>query len=393
MPASARLTRCPSCDGKDLREFHRVEGIPVHSCLLMPSREKAVGYPRGELELSFCRSCGFIANTRFDEKVHEYSTAYEETQGFSPRFRQFLEDQVRWLVERYSIRDKTVLEIGCGKGEFLVLICEQGDNRGIGVDPAYVPERTSSPAAERIEFIQDFYSEKYAHLEADVVCCRHTLEHISNTGEFLRGVRGVIGDRPDTLVFFELPDVARVLWEGAYWDMYYEHCSYFSAGSLARLFRASGFDLLDLQLEYDDQYIVVVARPAAGPTTPSLPLEDDLARLEEGVERFGEAFRAQQEKWSRFFERGGGRTVVWGSGSKGVSFLTTLGFADRIEYVVDINPYRQGKFMPGTGQEIVSPEFLKTYRPDRVVVMNPIYVEEIRADLERFGLTPEIHAV
>ena len=84
------------------------------------------------------------------------------------------------------------------------------------------------------------------------------------------------------------------------------------------------------------------------------------------------------------------RAVIWGSGSKGVAFLTTLKIFDEIEYAVDINPYRQGTYMPVTGQEIVSPDFLGEYKPDVVIVMNSVYVNEIKKDLNRLGLAPEI---
>ncbi|MHC5024295.1 MAG: Rossmann-fold NAD(P)-binding domain-containing protein, partial [Planctomycetota bacterium] len=89
----------------------------------------------------------------------------------------------------------------------------------------------------------------------------------------------------------------------------------------------------------------------------------------------------------------GQKPVLWGSGSKGVSFLTTLGIRDEIECVVDINPFRQGRFMPGTGHPIVAPSFLAEYRPDLVIAMNPMYRDEIRGDLDRLKIQPEIVAV
>ncbi len=92
--------------------------------------------------------------------------------------------------------------------------------------------------------------------------CRHTLEHIRPVAEFLATIRRAVGDRRDVVILFEVPDVIRVLEEAAFWDVYYEHCSYFSAGSLARLFRSQGFEVLDARLEYDDQYVIVEARPA-----------------------------------------------------------------------------------------------------------------------------------
>jgi SAM-dependent methyltransferase len=374
--------------------FFDLPGIPVHSCLLMASREEALGCRRGDLRLGFCRACGFIANVAFDPGVHEYSARYEETQGFSPTFNAFARDLAARLVTAHDLRGRTVLEIGCGKGEFLVLLCELGGNAGIGIDPSYVPERTSSPAAARIRFIRDFYSEAYADLRADFVCCRHTLEHIPAVAGLVRTLRASLAKAPPVPVFFEVPDVLRVLREGAFWDVYYEHCSYFSAGSLARLFRAAGFDVLGLELGFAGQYVLLTASPAGGPTTPSLPVEGDLADLERAVDAFERVGAAAVARWRATLDglrARGRRPIVWGSGSKGVAFLTTLGTADGLlEYVVDINPYKQGKFMPGTGQEIVAPEFLARYRPTDVLVMNPIYTEEIRQQLGRLGLAPEL---
>lgn len=385
--------RCPNCGARGRSAFYRVDGIPVHSCLLVPSREQATGFPTGGLQLGLCPACGFICNTLFDPSVHDYSADYEETQGFSATFNKFAESLARRLVSRYDLHGKVILEIGCGKGEFLVTLCELGENRGIGIDPSYIPERTPSHAAGRIEFIRDFYTEKYAHLTADFVCCRHTLEHIAPTGEFLRTLRQGLGDRLSTIVFFELPETMRILREGAFWDLYYEHCSYFTTGSLARLFRRSGFELLELDLDYDDQYILIAGRPAGRPTEPSLSRENDLGDVRNAVATFAKACPAQMEKWRRRIDQNvadGRRTVIWGSGSKGVAFLTTLKMYDQIEYVVDVNPHKHGKFMPTTAQEIVGPEFLKSYRPDCVIVMNPIYCEEIRQELDRLDLRAEL---
>lgn len=384
-----RTQRCPNCGQAGLSSFYEVKNVPVHSCLLMPSRKEASEYPTGDVKLGFCQACGFISNVSFDPGVHEYSQRYEETQGFSPTFNAFARSLAQRLVDKYDLHGKDILEIGCGKGEFLALMCELGKNRGIGIDPAYVPQRLSSEAAHRITFFQDFYSQKYAHLAADVIVCRHTLEHIAPTGEFLRTLRQTIGDRTETLVFFELPDTMRILKEGAFWDIYYEHCSYFTAGSLARLFRAAGFDVLDLQLDYDKQYILLTAKPAQGPTEPRLELENDLQEVTAAVDNFKTTCKQRLDLWHDSIEDFTSRkqkAVIWGSGSKGVAFLTTLGLGDQIEYVVDINPYKHGKYMPRTAQMIVPPEYLVEYRPDHVIIMNPVYVPEIERQMDELGL-------
>ena len=89
----------------------------------------------------------------------------------------------------------------------------------------------------------------------------------------------------------------------------------------------------------------------------------------------------------------GKRAVLWGSGSKAVAYLTTMGIGQEIEYVVDINPYKHGKFLAGTGHEIVPPIFLKEYQPDVVIAMNAIYCDEIQRDLNNMGISAELIAV
>jgi hypothetical protein len=386
---------CPACGAGALAVFHEQAQIPVHSCRLVDTRREAEAFPRGSLRLAVCDACGFITNTAYDPALQSYFISYEETQGFSPRFRAFMQELAKRWLDRYDLHGKEILEIGSGKGEFLLTMCELGAGRGVGIDPAVVRERVSGPAAGRVTFIEDLYGEAYAHLAGDAVICRHTLEHIHPVGEFMRVIRSSLEQRPDTVVLFELPDALRVLRECAFWDIYYEHCSYFTAGSLARLFRSTGFEVLAVDLDYDDQYILVEARPHDRQSTP-LPIEEDPADVIAAVSSFVQELAVVQERWLnelRAARANGERSVIWGSGSKGVSFLTTLGIRDEISHVVDINPFKHGKFMAGTGHEIVSPETLRELRPDLVIAMNPIYLEEIQHDLDRMGIVARLEAV
>ncbi len=385
---------CPSCGAIGLDLFYDLREIPVHSCVLTSSRKEALDFPTGDLVLGVCPRCGFITNTAYDAHKTDYAHDYEETQGFSPTFNAFARTLAARLAERHDLRKRLVLEIGCGRGEFLALLCELANCRGIGIDPAWRPHRLESPALSRIEFVPEVYDERYAHLEADLVVCRHTLEHIAPVGQFLKQLRAAIGERKEAVVFFEVPDVMRVLREGAFWDLYYEHCSLFTAGSLARLFRSGGFKVRELELVFEGQYLVLTAVP--GGDSDQLPLEDDLAELLRQVRSFPETCRATLQRWQRYLDDGvkrGERMVLWGSGSKAAGFLTTLRCSQSIRHVVDINPHKQGKFLPGTGQEIVAPDFLTGFRPDRVIVMNPIYLDEIGQDLSRMNLTPDLVAI
>jgi hypothetical protein len=394
-PEAREAGACPSCGAASLSEtFYEQTGIPIHSCRLVPTREAALTFPRGDLRLAFCGECGFIVNTAFDGEGQDYGVAYEETQGFSPVFRGFAHALAQRWIDRYDVRGKRIVEIGCGKGEFLVAMCELGDNSGLGIDPAFVEERLTTSAAGRLEFVNALYDGSWGRLDADVVVCRHTIEHIAPVGEFMASIRAGIGERGDTMVLFDLPDVVRVLREAAFWDIYYEHCSYFSPGSLARLFRRSGFDVLELELDYDDQYIVLEARPGTGARRH--PLEEPVDSLERLVGGFGRTLARTRGRWVselRSTRADGGTAVVWGAGSKAVAFLTSLGADVDVAAAVDINPHKQRMYIAGTGHEVLAPESLRELRPDLVVAMNSIYVDEIRDQLHALGLAPRVVGV
>lgn len=387
---------CPSCGSKGLTPFYEVRNVPVHSCLMPSTEQEALAFPCGDVLLGFCEHCGFITNVAFDAKWSAYAPNYEDQQSFSPTFNQFAVDLANRLIEKYDLRNKDIVEIGCSKGDFLLLLCELGNNRGVGIDPSVVPGRVKSKAAERVKFIQEYYSDRHAEYVGEFICCRHTLEHIQPTAEFLQTVRRSIGDRLNTAVFFEIPDTTRVLRDLAFEDIYYEHCSYFTPGSLARLFRQCGFAVTDLYFAYGQQYLLIEARPVDELSTQVLPLEESLEQATQDVEQFTISIAAKLTHWKQHLQHmqeQGKRVVIWGSGSKCVAFLTTLNTKDQVQYVVDINPHRHGRFIPGIGKAIMSPEFLKEYKPDQIIVMNAIYCSEIQKMLNEMGVTTEIVAL
>ena len=391
-----RIFSCPNCSQASLEVFYTVDPVPVHSVMLVPTRHDALHFPAGRIALGFCRACGFVANTAFDESRMNYSPNCEETQGFSPTFQSFHHRLAQDLIERYALRHKFVLEIGCGKGEFISMISAMGTNRGIGFDPAFVPGRRPKEAGEGVEFVQDFYSEKYTHIKADFVACKMTLEHIPDTLHFVSMVRRAIGENAETTVFFQVPDMSRVLKDVAFWDVYHEHCSYFTAGALRNLFVMSGFEVIDVWTDYDDQYLMITARLAkrqVGDRAALIPpSRSDIGAISNFALEADRRISMWQQTIARL-KADGQRAVIWGSGSKGVAFLSALGAhveKGDIEYAVDINPFRKGFFMPGTGQEIVDPAFLSAYKPEVVVAMNSVYAAEIESDLKRHAVDARV---
>ncbi|RIQ25251.1 class I SAM-dependent methyltransferase [Jiangella rhizosphaerae] len=387
-------TACPACFGGDLRTFYTVDRVPAASCLMLDDEAAARAFPAGELRIAACGSCGFVTNTAFDPALTRYDDDYEESQGCSPRFRDYAAELADGWVRRYGLVGKTVVELGCGKGEFLATMIAAGVGYGIGVDPAVRTERIDPGLRPRTAWVRGPFPEAMETIDADAVVCRHTMEHIAPVGAWLRSVRAAIGPRTDTVVLFELPDVLRVLREGAFWDVYYEHCSYFSAGSLAGLFRRCGFEPLDVRRTYDDQYLVIEARPVAGswPLAGDVPdaggddRDDVLAAADTFVARMDEA-RAHWRGRVRKVTADGGRVLLWGASSKAVAFLATLGDdARHVAAAVDINPYKQNRHLAGSGHRVVPPDAVPDLAPDLVIVMNPTYAGEIGRDLDARGV-------
>lgn len=395
VPSYSQIEKCPCCGGEATTTLYRAPAIPVHSCILLNSSEEARAFPRRDLQLAFCSDCGFLYNERFDQAVMEYAGDFEESQHFSDTFNSFAKQLAMDIVQKCSISEKHVLEIGCGKGEFLRELCRIGGATGLGIDPGYRDDDGRSRQYDKVQFLAEYFNPG-GDLNADIVLCRHTLEHISPVRDFIASIRKGVGARVHPWIIFETPDAKRILDEGAFWDIYYEHCSYFSPGTHARLFRQNEFEVTDLSLQYGGQYIVQYAKPLAGRSKPRLELEEDLDEMRALAEQFPARAKAVQDEWRRRVltaRADGRRVVIWGGGSKGVSFLTTLGLDAEVSAVVDVNPYKQGKFMPGTGHRVIGPQALADAPPDLVIVMNPIYVDEIKMDLRKMDLTPEVVAV
>jgi len=389
------MSNCPVCQSPEHQSFFELTDMPVSIGVQWATAAEARACARGDLQLAFCSGCGFIWNRAFDPGRLEYSQRYDNSLDFSPVFQAYARQLAGRLIETYDVRGKDVVELGCGKGHFLALLCEHGENRGVGFDPSYEGARVESPAANRITYIADFYGEKYTKYRGDLICCRHVFEHIPEPVAFLSMVRRTIGERDSAIVYFEVPNVRFILEQHSIWDIIYEHCNYFSRESLGSIFRRCGFEVLRLEESYGAQFLSLEARLTATASNTEL-IPDDVSSLATATERFSKAVEEQSAAWrSRLAElyRTGKRAVIWGAGAKAVSFLNMLKIDDAIPYVVDINPHKEGRYLPGTGQRIVSPNFLKEFHPNVVVLMNPIYREEVEGQLRGLGVAAEVLGV
>lgn len=386
---------CPCCGHQLGGAFYEVGPVPVHSCLMLDTAEEAMSFPSGMVRLALCKSCGFVANTAFDPKWSAYAPNYEDQQSFSPIFNSFASQLAAELVERYALRGKRVVEIGCSKGDFMALLAELGGMDTVGIDPSAVEGRVAKPTCGSMRFLPEYYGPQHLALPADLLCCRHTLEHISDVHGTLDLMRRHAAMTPGAVLCIEVPDATRIWKACAFEDIYYEHCSYFTAGSLAAAVRRAGFAVTDLRREYGDQYLVLEACLDTS-RDRRFEIEEPPAETARDVAAFRDRIGPVLSDWrARIAEprSRGERVAIWGSGSKCVAFLRTLRIAEGIDAIVDINPHRAGKVAPGLGTAISTPETLVSIRPELVVAMNPVYLPEISADCRAMGLSAALIAV
>ncbi|GGD72130.1 class I SAM-dependent methyltransferase [Croceicoccus mobilis] len=393
------LCACPSCGSAELSGIYAQDDVPVSSCLLFENATAAAAVERGDIRLTHCAGCGFIFNAAFRAGASEYSERYEETQGFSPTFSRFHTRLAQELIDTHDLNGKEILEVGCGKGEFLLLLSHLGGNNCLGVDPSALPDRIKdAPGAERVTLIRDFFTPDMADRAFDAIICKMTLEHIIDTLDFLSVIREAVTEGSQPLVFFQIPNAMRILTDAAFEDIYYEHCSYFTDGSLVRLFEKAGFTPLRVLHQYEDQYLTIectVGEPTAA-MGPALVADDDRAEIASLAAVLAQRLAGRQAEWAQKIAaaaEAGKKVVMWGSGSKAVAFLSSLPAPQLIDAVVDINPNKQGSAMPGSGHDIIAPSELIGIDPDLVIVMNAAYCTEIMEDLASMGIAAQVVAL
>jgi 2-polyprenyl-3-methyl-5-hydroxy-6-metoxy-1,4-benzoquinol methylase len=379
---------CLVCGGIFLEPLISIPGVPALCNRLYASRAEAANALHGDISLVYCLDCGHVFNSAFDPARVNYNGRYENALTFSPRYRQYADATARRVIRRYGLIGKRIVEIGCGSGDFLRLLCAAG-NDGEGYDPSQPTGRHRADPGG-FEIIGRNFTVEDA-CGADFLCCRHVLEHLPEPMHLLRGLRESIAAGNGGAVFFEVPNALTILDRLSIWDIIYEHVSYFTPSSLMRTFHDAGFTVRDAGSGFGDQYLWVEASvdDRAAPSIPQKKPADGL------YEYFGARFTQKLLQWrDRIDElrRHCRRVVIWGAGSKGVMFPNLLGVpaGAGIDWVVDVNPRKHGHFVPLTGQRIVGPHSLLQNPPDLVIVMNQEYYMEVRSMIDNLAIDCEV---
>jgi SAM-dependent methyltransferase len=388
---------CPVCGSDSTFEFLRRPSVPVHQNLLLEDPTMARGLARGDLVMRLCERCGFGFNAAFCPDLLDYGQNYDNTQNWSPAFDRYVDDLVRDLVEVHGVRGCRIVEVGCGKGTFLKkLIAYPGaGNVGHGFDPSYVGPDTDLDG--RVRFTRAFF-DRAADVRADVVMCRHVIEHVREPLHLLEAVRSGLEGSAGARVFFETPCLEWILRGQVPWDFFYEHCSLFTMGSLEAVLTRAGCGEIKVRHVFAGQYLWAQGRldaPIAArcPERVTPTWHGPVAVPQQlQVSRLARAFTLQERGllhiWQDLLRYWGtsGPVAVWGAGAKGVTFCNLVDpHGKLLSFVIDVNPAKQGKFLAGTAHRIVGPDYLRREDVAAIIVLNPMYIEEIANQLQLLG--------
>lgn len=354
------------------------ESIDRFEVPIIPNRPlKFVGEAEAFGEVSLRKNVvnSLIENAAFDSDRIRYDTDYQNNQALSASFESHMGSVLEILKARYPSGSR-VVEVGCGKGDFLELLLADGSFEVTGYDGAY---EGSNPAIEK-RFLSS--ADK---LNADLVVLRHVLEHIQRPHDFLHLLSSIFKGAD---IYIEVPDFAWIESNQAFFDITYEHVNYFTPLSLSNLFKS----VKEQGLLFGDQYQYVIGSFSESNFPDfdrAYDAEDNWATLS-----FAALFPGFQTVISNLEEASANLSVyIWGAATKGVMFchhlkrLRPVAY-ERVRAAIDINPMKANRFMPSVHLPILDVDTFcqQASGGEVVVIMNPNYRDEIVAELEDRGL-------
>jgi 2-polyprenyl-3-methyl-5-hydroxy-6-metoxy-1,4-benzoquinol methylase len=361
-----------------------IDNQPVIMNYRFKAAEEAASVPLRPIALKECSGCGLVFNSAFEESVVPYDELYENRQSHSEAFAKHISQVARIIGAVVNSKAPRILEVGCGKGEFLKFVVDYCGGTGEGWDTSY----EGALEEGRVSFHKSYLTPATIRGTFDAVVCRHVIVQVRPIGRFLFDLAKIVESVGQPTVFIETPRLEWILENRSAWDIFYEHCNYFTEKALAALCRRVGFQVLGQFPVFSRQYQLIVLEMDKNSSIVRSPSyktgEEVINQLREMQEGIFPMLASSIEK-----KRNGALWAIWGAGAKGVCLANRLP-NENLARVIDTNMAKQGFYIPGTRIPIVAPSSDHLRDLGLVVIANPTYEGEIKLELERVGYSGNV---
>jgi len=338
-----------------------------------PLQTKTQNNSLAPIRLRLNAKLNFLENNAFDSNLINYSKNYENSQVYSTKFKEHMLSVLEILKAKLP-RNSLIAEVGCGKGDFVEMIQNDGYFKVKGYDASYYGDNKS---------IERRYLNSSDKIDADLVVLRHVLEHVPNPYDFLSTLKNVFAKAK---IYIEVPNFDWIVANKTFFDITYEHVNYFSQRALKYLFQQS---TIEHGLLFDEQYQYVMSELAS----LNWEFESHYNSNNWKFVSFNELFPNIQNNIDRFNNKAANRSVfLWGAATKGCLFLAHCAnksqLIEKVRFAIDQNPQKIGKYLPGSMVEIKSKDdfFATAKSGDLLLISNPAYKDEIVAQVIAAGL-------
>lgn len=363
--------RCRLCGAATNEVVLRLSGMPRWNHRLL--KEAEVASDRGvDLDVHRCASCDFVS---LPEQLNgDYYDDYVNAPSSSPQMQKFQTEQARAFVERFDLRGKSVLEVGCGDGYFLHALRESGAVC-TGIEPS--DGQLAIARARGLEVEAGFLSvgRRLTRGPFDAFATRQVFEHVTDLGAFLRAIRENL--RHGAVGLVEVPNLDFLVAESRFFDFIPEHVNYFSSSSLSLALQLGGFDVLETTPVQGGEALRALVRLKDGIALDAIGAR--VLELRKAMADFVESCKQRGEK-----------VAIWGAGGKGLSMLAVADLRG-IDLLVDGDPHKNGRYTPVSHLRVNSPDVLAQAGIGAVIITAPTYQYEILRTLrEKYGFSGRV---
>ena len=351
------VSQCRLCGRAFLcKPLLRYENMPK-AAQFLPDAD-ALANERGvALEVRQCSGCGLVQLS--NDPVPYYREVIRAA-AVSQEMRDFRAEQFARFLRDFSLQGKKVIEIGCGRGEYLSIMHQAGAD-AYGLE--YSSDSVAECRAHGLNASQGYLEtpdHKLEHAPFDAFFSLNYIEHLPNLGAALAAIAANLAENAIGLV--EAPNFDMMIRDSLFSEFVRDHLFYFTRDTLAAALRLHGFDILTCEAIWHDYILAAVVRKRKKLDVSHFHTRQ--AKLKADVHAYVARF-------------GSKKVAIWGAGHQAFAVMSLLGLADKIRYVVDSAPFKQGKFTPATHIPIVAPDALASDPVDAVIVMAGSYSDEV----------------